>query len=215
MTKHISEEQLSESMRALSARTIGHYEANAERFWLGTRDHDVNQNIDALVRALPGEGPHRVLDFGCGPGRDLVSLSLLGVEAVGLDGCAQFCAMAREHSGCTVLHQDFLDLRLADADFDGIFANASLFHVPNERLPEVLGRLNAALRPSGVLFSSNPRGQDQEGWNGARFGSYHSLEAWTAYLVDAGFTHVEHYYRPPGLPRDQQPWLASVWRKAV
>ena len=63
-----------------------------------------------------------------------------------------------------------------------------------------------------MLFSSNPRGDNQEGWNGPRYGSYHDLERWRARLVAAGFVELEHYYRPDGLPREQQPWLASVWR---
>ena len=65
----------------------------------------------------------------------------------------------------------------------------------------------------GVLFSSNPRGDNREGWNGPRYGAYHDLQAWQALLTAAGFVELEHYYRPAGLPRAQQPWLASVWRK--
>jgi hypothetical protein len=64
-----------------------------------------------------------------------------------------------------------------------------------------------------VLFASNPRGDNDEGWNRGRYGAYHDLEAWRRYLSAAGFTELAHYYRPPGLPREQQPWLASVWRK--
>ena len=73
--------------------------------------------------------------------------------------------------------------------------------------------LHAALKPRGVLFSSNPRGANEEGWNRGRYGAYHDLEAWRRYLTAAGFAELEHYYRPPGLPREQQPWLASVWRR--
>ncbi|MCF5209544.1 SAM-dependent methyltransferase, partial [Pseudomonas syringae] len=64
-----------------------------------------------------------------------------------------------------------------------------------------------------VLFSSNPRGENQEGWNGERYGAYHDLESWRKLLTEAGFVELEHYYRPAGLPREQQPWLASVWRR--
>ena len=142
-------------------------------------------------------------------------LSGHGCEAIGRDGTDRFVEMARAHSGCEVLHQDFLALSLEPASLDGIFANASLFHVPTSELPRVLGELEQALRPGGVLFSSNPRGNNQEGWNGARYGAYHDLAAWSAYLADAGFTEIEHYYRPTGLPRSEQPWLASVWRKAA
>jgi SAM-dependent methyltransferase len=121
--------------------------------------------------------------------------------------------MAREHSGCEVWEQDFLKLDLPAARFDGIFANAALFHVPKQELPRVLTELHATLKTGGVLFSSNPRGNDEEGWNGGRFGVWHSLRGWRAYVEAAGFVEVDHYYRPPGLPREQQPWLASVSRR--
>jgi SAM-dependent methyltransferase len=62
--------------------------------------------------------------------------------------------------------------RSAGDYFDGIYANASLFHVPSAALPQVLSDLHAALKTGGVLFSSNPRGDNREGWNGPRYGSY-------------------------------------------
>ena len=58
-----------------------------------------------------------------------------------------------------------------------------------------------------MLFSSNPRGHNEEGWNNGRYGVYHDPETWRAYVTDAGFAEITHYYRPPGLPREQQPWL--------
>jgi SAM-dependent methyltransferase len=121
--------------------------------------------------------------------------------------------MARADTGCEVWQQDFHRLDLPAGRFDGIFANASLFHVPSQELPHVLGQLRAALKPGGVLFSSNPHGQNQEGWNRGRYGAYHDLETWRRYMLDAGFMELEHYYRPTGLPREQQPWLASAWRR--
>jgi SAM-dependent methyltransferase len=123
--------------------------------------------------------------------------------------------MARAGTGCEVWQQKFTALDLPSLRFDGIFANASLFHVSPHDLPRVLNELHTALKPAGVLFSSNPHGENQEGWNGDRYGAYHDLSAWRRYLSNAGFTELEHYYRPTGLPREQQPWLASVWRKAA
>jgi SAM-dependent methyltransferase len=134
--------------------------------------------------------------------------------AIGIEGASKLAAMARASSGCEVWEQDFLELDLPPERFDGVFANASLFHVPRQELPRVLSELRATLKPDGVLFSSNPRGDNQEGWNRGRYGAYHDLETWRGYMTKAGFVEVEHYYRPPGLPREQQPWLASVWRKA-
>jgi SAM-dependent methyltransferase len=196
-----------------SRRTLAHYEANAGSFWEGTRDHDVTQNHAALLTNIEGPGPYTILDFGCGPGRDLAYFRSLGHEAVGLDGCRSFCEMARRHAGCEVLEQDFLTLALPAGRFDGVFANASLFHVPGEAIGRVLGQLWTALKPRGVLFASNPRGDGREGWNGERYGRYWDLEGWRAAVAPAGFEEIAHYYRPPGKPREQQPWLATVWRK--
>jgi SAM-dependent methyltransferase len=200
-------------LEKITAATLGNYEAVAEDFRQGTRDHDVSQNIDALLRHLQGPAPWHILDFGCGPGRDLQTFTRLGHIAVGLDGTQRFAEMARADSGCEVWHQDFLHLDLPAERFDGIFANASLFHVPAQELPRVLRQLHASLKPGGALFSSNPRGNNQEGWKGQRYGAYHDLDNWTALLTAAGFSELEHYYRPAGLPREQQPWLASVWRR--
>jgi SAM-dependent methyltransferase len=204
---------VSDERREISARTLAHYERGAEEFRAGTWDHDVRQNLDALLRHIEGAPPFRILDFGCGPGRDLVALTKLGHTAIGLEGAARFVAMARTESGCEVWQQDFLALALPAAHFDGIFANASLFHVPSSELPRVLRQLFEALVPGGVLFSSNPRGAGEEGWSRGRYGVYHDLAAWRSFLADAGFRELEHYYRPAGLPREQQPWLASVWRR--
>jgi SAM-dependent methyltransferase len=202
-----------DDLARISALTLAHYQDCAEAFREGTRDHDVSQNIAALLRHIQAEAPYQILDFGCGPGRDLRTFSALGHHAVGLDGCPRFVEMARADSGCEVWLQDFLALDLPPARFDGIFANAVLFHIPSQELPRVLGQLQATLKAGGVLFSSNPRGHNQEGWNGERYGAYYDLDNWRALLGAAGFLELEHYYRPAGLPRAQQPWLASVWRR--
>ena len=201
-------------LEEIATRTLAHYEQLAEEFRAGTRDHDVSQNVASLLKYIAPEPPFTILDFGCGPGRDLKTFAALGHIAIGLEGAADFVAMARADTGCQVWRQDFLKLDLPADHFDGIFANAALFHVPSQELPRVLGQLRGTLRPRGVLFSSNPHGRNEEGWNRGRYGAYHDLEAWRRYLSGAGFLELEHYYRPSGLPREQQPWLASVWRKS-
>ena len=166
----------SQDLEKITDLTLEHYNQHAEDFWEGTRDHNVSQNIAALLQSIEGELPFTILDFGCGPGRDLKVFAELGHVAIGLEGAAHFAVMARAYSGCEVWQQDFLKLDLPDNQFDGVFANAALFHVPSRELPRVLQELHTSLKPGGVLFSSNPHGHNEEGRNGGRYGAYHDLE---------------------------------------
>ncbi len=200
-------------LRRISESTISHYDQAAEEFRDGTRNHDVSQNYEALLEAIEGEPPYAILDLGCGPGRDLRYFRSLGHDATGLDGSIKFVAMARRYSGCDVLHQDFLTMKLPASRFDGVFANASLFHVPSQELPRVLADLAETLKPQGVLFCSNPRGNNEEGLSDDRYSCFFDLDTWRNYVTVAGFFQVQCYYRPPGLPRHKQPWLVTVWRK--
>ena len=204
-----------EKLERIVARTLAHYDQRAQAYQEGTRDHDVSQNVTALLQVIETPPPFDLLDFGCGPGRDLKTFKALGHRATGLEGAPQFAAMARAHSGCAVLEQSFLALDLPRSHFDGVFANAVLFHVPSQELPRVLKGLHSALKPGGVLFTSNPRGDGQEGWNGDRYGAFHNWQTWRDHMTAAGFVALTHYYRPPGMPLEQQPWLASVWRKPM
>jgi SAM-dependent methyltransferase len=201
----------SQDLKNIAGLTLQYYDEHAEDFSRGTRDHDVSQNIAALLKYI--EGKPTILDFGCGPGRDLKAFAGLGHIAVGLEASTRLAAIARASGGYEVWEQDFLKLDLPDNRFDGVFANAALFHVPSQELPRVLLELYTTLKPRGVLFSSNPHGHNEEGWAGARYVAYHDLETWRRFMLSAGFLELAHYYRPAGLPRQQQPWLASVWRR--
>ena len=86
------------TLEQIAATTLEHYQQSAEGFREGTRDHDVSQNIDALLRHIQGSAPFTLLDFGCGPGRDLQTFTRLGHVAVGLDGTERFTQMARQDS---------------------------------------------------------------------------------------------------------------------
>ena len=125
------------ALRQAAATTVHHYDRDAESFRAATADHDVSQNIDALLRHIAIPPPFAILDLGCGPGRDLAAFVQRGHRAVGLDGAPRFVEMARA-TGCEVWLQDFLALDLPPACFDGVFCNASLFHVPRQELPRVL-----------------------------------------------------------------------------
>jgi hypothetical protein len=82
-------------------------------------------------------------------------------------------------------------------------------------LPAVLDQLHAALKPDGMLLASNPRGQDEEGFVDGRYGCFYSFETWRRLVSRSGFTLVDHYFRPSGLPRHQQPWLVTLWHRSA
>ena len=202
-----------QQLQRMSEITIGHYDKVADDYWYGTRNHDVSQNYEAFLEAIEGKPPYDLLDLGCGPGRDLQYFKSLGHAVMGLDGSEALASMARSNSGCEVLQQNFLAMNLPERHFDGVFANASLFHVPSKELPRILLEISTTLKSRGVLFCSNPRGNNEEGLEGSRYSCFFDLDTWRDYVVVAGFVEVHHYFRPTGLPRHRQPWLATVWRK--
>ena len=85
----------SQDLDKIADVTLDFYNRYAEDFWEGTRDHDVSQNITAILQHIEGERPFTILDFGCGPGRDLKVFTELGHIAIGLEGATQLAAMAR------------------------------------------------------------------------------------------------------------------------
>ncbi|MBL4603405.1 MAG: class I SAM-dependent methyltransferase [Emcibacteraceae bacterium] len=201
---------MTENVKKIEKITFDDYNGKASKFWENTKDHDVSQNYTAFLAPFDGKKSLDILDFGCGPGRDILYFKSIGHNPVGLDGASEFCEMARKLTGCRVLEQSFNDLDLVENSFDGVFANASMFHVPRKNLAKVLKDLYKALRPNGILFTSNPRGDD-DGWQRpGRYGNFMQYDQSLVYLEDAGFKIIDHYYRPPNLPRDQQNWLAMV-----
>lgn len=198
-----------------AAITLRDYDRAADEYQAITQAQDLGADYDWFLSFLQGSGPFDLLDLGCGPGRDLMQLRRRGHRVVGLDGSAAMVALARRQAGGPVLHQNFLSLRLGAERFDGIFASASLFHVPPEALPEVLARLHRALRRRGILYSLNPRGRGQSGWAGDRFCTYHSIAAWRRTLKTAGFQELGCARRPVGVDRARQHWIAWIGQKAV
>ena len=202
-----------EQIKELTRRTIGHYEFNADSYRVGTEDHDVSQNYAALLESIDSEKPFKILDLGCGPGRDLKYFKSLGHIPVGVEGSETFVEVASKSTGCEVYHMDFINLDLPQAEYDGIFANATLFHTPRQEINRVMIELYVSLKERGVLYCSNPRGNNQEGFSGERYGFYYDWNTWKLICLDSGFEEVRHYFRPDGIPKKERPWLASVWRK--
>lgn len=204
-------------MEPIEQITIAEYQQTAQSFRDGTWDHDVSQNQQALIAAIPRH-PGRILDVGCGPGRDLVAWKKMGHQVIGLDATPAFVEMAKEVSGCEVWQQCFLSLQLPEDYFDGIFANASLLHVPKAEMQRVLKDLWHSLVPQGAIMMSMARG-DAEGWvqreTGDRYVATWEYATLAPVVESAGFKILNHYYRPPNLPPEHQNWLVIVGQKIV
>ncbi len=106
-----------------------------------------------------------------------------------------------------------MSLRLRTGRLDGIFASASLFHVPPDALPEALWHLHTALRGEGILYALNPRGRGQSGWAGDRYCTFYSLASWRGPLRAAGFRERGCEPRPMDADGADRRWVASVWQK--
>jgi hypothetical protein len=89
-----------------------------------------------------------------------------------------------------------------------------LFHVPSQESPKVLLVLFKTLKPRGVLFSSNPRENNEEGMSDGRYACFFDFDTWRDYVTPAGFMEVGHYDRSPGRPRHRQPWLTTLCARA-
>jgi SAM-dependent methyltransferase len=195
--------------------TIAEYQITAEDYRIGTWHHDVSQNRNALIAAM-NKSKGRILDLGCGPGRDLVVFQKMGYQVTGLDATPAFVEMSKQIAGCEVWHQSFLSLDLPTNTFDGIFANASLIHVPSAEMLRVLQHLNQALSKNGVLLMSMVRG-DREGYSerptGFRYVTGWEYETLKLKLEAAKFEIIDHYYRPQGTPIKECSWLVMIAQK--
>jgi SAM-dependent methyltransferase len=146
--------------------SIQFYEDNAEDFFRRSVDADMargHADFAALVR--PGG---RVLDAGCGSGRDSLAFSRLGFRVTPIEASAKLAALARAHTGLPVEVMTFDQIAWREV-FDGVWACASLLHVPRAGLPAALTRLRDALVPGGILWMSFKYGAQERQANGRHF----------------------------------------------
>ncbi|MES2343043.1 MAG: class I SAM-dependent methyltransferase [Pseudomonadota bacterium] len=136
-------------------QTLAFYDREAVAY-AGRRLPGVSQRLADFLAALPA-GAH-VLDLGCGGGQDSEVMLAQGFEVTSLDGSAGLARIAQERLGRPVRVQLFEDLE-DEAAFDGVWANASLLHVPTPGLAQVLARVRRALKPGGVFYAGYKAGE--------------------------------------------------------
>lgn len=145
--------------------TLAYYNKNAQDFVEGTVAVDFSATQDKFLQLLPVGA--KILDFGCGSGRDSRYFLERGYEVTAMDGSAELCRYASEYTGLAVQQGYFQDL-VAVEEYAGIWACSSILHLPWAELVPVVGKMSTALKSGGIIYTSFKYGS----FAGERHGRY-------------------------------------------
>jgi SAM-dependent methyltransferase len=188
--------------------TVDFYDAHAGAFAADTLGVDMGPLYEPFL-VLVRSGGH-ILDAGCGPGRDARAFHDMGYRVTAFDASTEMARLAAEHLGEPVQVLRLQDLAAED-EFDGVWACASLLHVPAAEMTGVLARLARALRPGGALFVSFKLGAGEETRGGRQF--THQTEESLQSLLDGqpDLTTVRVWRTSDRRPnRDREEWVNAL-----
>ncbi len=191
----------------MDPETRAYYDGNSRGYSDSTMGNDLSDTMSRFLGHMRQGG--RILDLGCGSGRDTKTLMSKGYDVVPVDGSEGMCRVASENLGMPVRRLDFSDLDYVK-EFDGVWACASLLHVPSAELPRTIMLIHRSLRSDGVLFANFKEGV----YGGMRDGRHYTdmTEGRLAELLDSkGMVPIEIWTSVD--PRGVR-WTNSVSRKA-
>lgn len=145
--------------------TLAYYNQNARQFADTTLSVDFTATQNRFLKRLPLHA--KILDFGCGAGRDTKYFLEQGYQVEAIDGSEELCKLAESYTGIPVKHMLFQELCAVDC-YDGIWACSSILHLPYQELREVLQKMAKALKSQGIIYASFKYGSFQ----GERKGRY-------------------------------------------
>ena len=177
-------------MTDTTGSTLTYYEHHADDYFRRSVSGDLSHVYARFVEHARPRG--RVLDVGCGSGRDAAALKRLGFDVLAIDASAALVQLARAHSGvpCEVLRMEHIAFH---REFDAIWACASLLHLSKGALVNVLSRLRQALVENGVLYASVQVGDGERFLDDGRFYSYFEPTEFCRFVADAGFFVAESW----------------------
>ncbi|MBH1942444.1 class I SAM-dependent methyltransferase [Mobilitalea sibirica] len=153
--------------------SIEYYNKNAGDFYEGTVNLDMQESWDRFCGLLPEGGS--ILDLGCGSGRDSAYFISQGFDVTAMDASEEMCSLASIHIGQDVLQLTFSEMDFEEV-FDGVWACASLLHVPSSDMEDILGKVTKSLKPNGIIYMSFRYG-DFEGILENRYFTYYRSKA--------------------------------------
>lgn len=184
-----------------------YYQIHAKAFFEGTVNVDMSSLYEAFTSRLPAQA--KVLDAGCGSGRDALAFTQMGYQVDAFDASSELVALAREHSGLSVKKMTFADVE-ASEEYDGIWCCASLLHVPFAELPGVMQKLAAALKPGGIWYFSFKYGDSEREKDGRSFTDINEARL-TALLKDLPDLEIAEQW----LTRDVRPDRDEIWLNVI
>jgi SAM-dependent methyltransferase len=197
------------------SKTVRYYDRHAEAYDAMVAGIDVSDAMSRFTSLLPHAA--RVLDAGCGGGRDIADLGAQGFSVLGIDISASLARLARCRSGQRVLVGDLRTVALEPKSFDGVWAMASLLHLDKADLPAALGNLHSALKPGGVMFASVKWGEGEVEDDLGRWFTLHDEAGWAGHLRAAGFEVLEIVAESPAAGeaagKVAPGWISSLARR--
>ncbi len=197
----------------MKSNTNKYYEENAVEYFNRTITVDVSHLYSQFLALIPPGG--RILDAGCGSGRDLLAFHKQGYEVIGIDSSASLANMAEKYSGVKVIVGHLEELSM-QSQFDGIWACASLLHAQRNFLPVILQNLRNALVPGGILFASVRQGSGTRTGEDGRFYTFYENEEFVQVITDAGLVIESSWKTEDVIPgREDLCWLNILARRPL
>lgn len=194
-------------------KTIDYYNKNSEQYIANTLHLDMGSLYRPFIEQLkPGS---KILDAGCGPGRDVKFFHSSGFQVVGIDASEEMVNKAKQVTGLEILQLDFSNIKF-DNEFDAIWACASLLHIPRNDMKEVLFRFSKALKNNGIFYMSFKYGVNEEIRNGRFFSNYTEVSFTQLLSSFPEFKTIKMWITPDIRPNhENEYWLNALLKKLL
>ncbi|WP_448761263.1 class I SAM-dependent methyltransferase [Acinetobacter tandoii] len=191
-------------------KTIDYYNQYADEFAQATLHVDMESLYQPFLAELPDSA--RILDVGCGAGRDTFAFKMKGYEVDAIDYSEELVKKATRLTGIPVKLQSFYEID-ADLAYDGIWACASLLHCERNRLKEVIGKLLSVLKPNGVLYMSFKYGDSDREKDGRQFTDLNEAQAEVLLEWFDHIQQIQQWITVDKRPERTEQWLNLLWKK--
>lgn len=191
--------------------SIGHYDKNALLFSVGTMGVDMSGLYAEFLPLIPQGG--KILDAGCGSGRDALFFKRQGHVVTAFDASSELAALASQSLGEPVRVMTFIDLNARD-EFDGVWACASLLHVPAREMDAVLGRIIFAMKFGSHLYASFKYGSTERHQGGRFFNDYDEAKLQALLANHPALSVVKMWKTNDARPsRQDELWMNGIFKK--